>query len=166
MDSSSFLMQWWIRRSLLQALATVQNCAASAEQSWLAQPRSIKRLNWNKNSNANLRRKNWPNCSKFQAKKSKRRWGLLHATYLWMRLSWKGRPTRCSMCLKTLARRTPTSHWGTMAIAAPEIERSLSTLTDRQCDVLKLYFGIGVRHRCRSSLWRQIWADPRARSPD
>lgn len=27
-----------------------------------------------------------------------------------------------------------------------EIERSLSTLTDRQCDVLKLYFGIGVEH--------------------
>ena len=27
-----------------------------------------------------------------------------------------------------------------------EIERSLSTLTDRQCDVSKLYFGIGVEH--------------------
>ena len=27
-----------------------------------------------------------------------------------------------------------------------EIERSLSTLTDRQCDVIKLYFGIGVQH--------------------
>jgi len=27
-----------------------------------------------------------------------------------------------------------------------EIERSLSTLTDRQCDVIKLYFGIGVKH--------------------
>ncbi len=27
-----------------------------------------------------------------------------------------------------------------------EIERSLSTLTDRQCDVIKLYFGIGVEH--------------------
>ncbi|MBP7821755.1 MAG: sigma-70 family RNA polymerase sigma factor [Saprospiraceae bacterium] len=27
-----------------------------------------------------------------------------------------------------------------------EIERSLSTLTDRQCDVLKLYFGIGIEH--------------------
>ena len=28
-----------------------------------------------------------------------------------------------------------------------EINRSLSTLTDRQCDVIKLYFGIGVEHR-------------------
>ena len=27
-----------------------------------------------------------------------------------------------------------------------EIERSLSTLTDHQCDVIKLYFGIGVEH--------------------
>jgi RNA polymerase primary sigma factor len=27
-----------------------------------------------------------------------------------------------------------------------EIERSFSTLTDRQCDVIKLYFGIGVEH--------------------
>jgi RNA polymerase primary sigma factor len=27
-----------------------------------------------------------------------------------------------------------------------EIERSLSTLTERQCDVIKLYFGIGVKH--------------------
>lgn len=27
-----------------------------------------------------------------------------------------------------------------------EIERSLSTLTDRQCDVIKLYFGIGCEH--------------------
>lgn len=27
-----------------------------------------------------------------------------------------------------------------------EINRSLSTLTDRQCDVIKLYFGIGVEH--------------------
>ena len=27
-----------------------------------------------------------------------------------------------------------------------EIERSLSTLTDRQCDVIKFYFGIGVEH--------------------
>ncbi|MDF1866909.1 MAG: RNA polymerase sigma factor RpoD/SigA [Saprospiraceae bacterium] len=27
-----------------------------------------------------------------------------------------------------------------------EIERSLSTLTERQCDVIKLYFGIGVEH--------------------
>ncbi|HRD79612.1 MAG: RNA polymerase sigma factor RpoD/SigA [Saprospiraceae bacterium] len=27
-----------------------------------------------------------------------------------------------------------------------EIERSLSTLTDRQCDVIKLYFGIGIEH--------------------
>lgn len=27
-----------------------------------------------------------------------------------------------------------------------EIERSLGTLTDRQCDVIKLYFGIGVEH--------------------
>ena len=27
-----------------------------------------------------------------------------------------------------------------------EIERSLSTLTDRQCDVIKHYFGIGVEH--------------------
>ncbi len=27
-----------------------------------------------------------------------------------------------------------------------EIQRSLSTLTDRQCDVIKLYFGIGVEH--------------------
>lgn len=27
-----------------------------------------------------------------------------------------------------------------------EIERSLNTLTDRQCDVIKLYFGIGVQH--------------------
>ncbi len=27
-----------------------------------------------------------------------------------------------------------------------EIERSLSTLTDRQCDVIKLYFGINVEH--------------------
>ncbi|MFT4758850.1 MAG: RNA polymerase primary sigma factor [Paraglaciecola sp.] len=27
-----------------------------------------------------------------------------------------------------------------------EIERSLSTLTERQCDVIKLYFGIGVQH--------------------
>ena len=27
-----------------------------------------------------------------------------------------------------------------------EIERSLSTLTDRQCDVIKLHFGIGVEH--------------------
>ena len=27
-----------------------------------------------------------------------------------------------------------------------EIERSLSTLTDRQADVLKLYFGIGIDH--------------------
>jgi RNA polymerase primary sigma factor len=27
-----------------------------------------------------------------------------------------------------------------------EIERSLSTLTDRQCNVIKLYFGIGVEH--------------------
>jgi RNA polymerase primary sigma factor len=27
-----------------------------------------------------------------------------------------------------------------------EIERSLSTLTDRQKDVIKLYFGIGVEH--------------------
>ncbi|MFQ5447506.1 MAG: RNA polymerase sigma factor RpoD/SigA [Saprospiraceae bacterium] len=27
-----------------------------------------------------------------------------------------------------------------------EIERSLSTLTDRQCDVIKLYFGIGLEH--------------------
>lgn len=27
-----------------------------------------------------------------------------------------------------------------------EIERSLSTLTTRQCDVIKLYFGIGVEH--------------------
>ncbi len=27
-----------------------------------------------------------------------------------------------------------------------EIERSLSTLTDRQCDVVKLYFGIGIEH--------------------
>jgi len=27
-----------------------------------------------------------------------------------------------------------------------EIERSLGTLTERQCDVIKLYFGIGVRH--------------------
>lgn len=27
-----------------------------------------------------------------------------------------------------------------------EIERSLSTLTDRQCDVIKLYFGIGIDH--------------------
>jgi RNA polymerase primary sigma factor len=27
-----------------------------------------------------------------------------------------------------------------------EIERSLGTLTDRQCDVIKLYFGIGVDH--------------------
>jgi RNA polymerase primary sigma factor len=27
-----------------------------------------------------------------------------------------------------------------------EIERSLGTLTDRQADVIKLYFGIGVEH--------------------
>ena len=27
-----------------------------------------------------------------------------------------------------------------------EIERSLSTLTDRQYDVIKLYFGIGIEH--------------------
>jgi len=27
-----------------------------------------------------------------------------------------------------------------------EIERSLSTLTERQCDVVKLYFGIGIEH--------------------
>ena len=27
-----------------------------------------------------------------------------------------------------------------------EIERSLNTLTDRQCDVVKLYFGIGIEH--------------------
>ncbi len=27
-----------------------------------------------------------------------------------------------------------------------EINRSLSTLTDRQCDVIKLYFGIGIEH--------------------
>ena len=27
-----------------------------------------------------------------------------------------------------------------------EIDRSLSTLTERQCDVIKLYFGIGVEH--------------------
>ena len=27
-----------------------------------------------------------------------------------------------------------------------EIERSLSTLTERQCDVIKLYFGIGIEH--------------------
>ncbi len=27
-----------------------------------------------------------------------------------------------------------------------EIERSLSTLTERQMDVIKLYFGIGVEH--------------------
>ena len=27
-----------------------------------------------------------------------------------------------------------------------EIERSLSTLTERQCDVIKLYFGIGTKH--------------------
>jgi len=27
-----------------------------------------------------------------------------------------------------------------------EIERSLGTLTERQCDVIKLYFGIGVKH--------------------
>ena len=27
-----------------------------------------------------------------------------------------------------------------------EIERSLGTLTERQCDVIKLYFGIGVQH--------------------
>ncbi|HMQ59687.1 MAG TPA: sigma-70 family RNA polymerase sigma factor [Flavilitoribacter sp.] len=27
-----------------------------------------------------------------------------------------------------------------------EIERSLATLTDRQCDVIKLYFGIGIEH--------------------
>jgi RNA polymerase primary sigma factor len=27
-----------------------------------------------------------------------------------------------------------------------EIERSLSTLTDRQCDVIKLYYGIGIDH--------------------
>lgn len=27
-----------------------------------------------------------------------------------------------------------------------EIDRSLSTLTDRQKDVIKLYFGIGVEH--------------------
>ncbi|PHI18379.1 RNA polymerase subunit sigma [Lewinellaceae bacterium SD302] len=27
-----------------------------------------------------------------------------------------------------------------------EIERSLSTLTERQCDVIKLYYGIGVEH--------------------
>ena len=27
-----------------------------------------------------------------------------------------------------------------------EIERSLNTLTERQCDVIKLYFGIGVEH--------------------
>jgi len=27
-----------------------------------------------------------------------------------------------------------------------EIERSLNTLTDRQKDVVKLYFGIGVEH--------------------
>ena len=27
-----------------------------------------------------------------------------------------------------------------------EIERSLNTLTERQCDVIKLYFGIGVQH--------------------
>jgi len=27
-----------------------------------------------------------------------------------------------------------------------EIDRSLSTLTDRQADVIKLYFGIGVEH--------------------
>ncbi|MDG2450236.1 MAG: sigma-70 domain-containing protein, partial [Saprospiraceae bacterium] len=27
-----------------------------------------------------------------------------------------------------------------------EIERSLGTLTERQCDVVKLYFGIGVEH--------------------
>ena len=27
-----------------------------------------------------------------------------------------------------------------------EIERSLGTLTDRQCDVIKLYFGIGIDH--------------------
>ena len=27
-----------------------------------------------------------------------------------------------------------------------EIERSLSTLTDRQCEVIKFYFGIGIEH--------------------
>ena len=27
-----------------------------------------------------------------------------------------------------------------------ELERSLSTLTERQADVIKLYFGIGVKH--------------------
>ena len=27
-----------------------------------------------------------------------------------------------------------------------EIERSLNTLTERQCDVIKLYFGIGIEH--------------------
>jgi len=33
-----------------------------------------------------------------------------------------------------------------LASLRTEIERSLSTLTDRQCDVIKLYFGIGIDH--------------------
>jgi DNA-directed RNA polymerase sigma subunit (sigma70/sigma32) len=48
-----------------------------------------------------------------------------------------------------------------------EIERSLSTLTERQCDVIKLYF----RHRRRTPYVagryrREIWPDPRAGAPD
>lgn len=43
---------------------------------------------------------------------------------------------------------TPTTDKGLEYVESlrTEIERSLSTLTDRQCDVIKLYFGIGIEH--------------------
>ena len=64
------------------------------------------------------------------------------ATYPWMPFV-EGGDNSLLDVLRTVARPARTI---TSAIRSREIERSLSTLTDRQCDVIKLYFGIGVEH--------------------
>lgn len=48
--------------------------------------------------------------------------------------------------LENTATPDPDAHLEYMESLRIEVERSLSTLTDRQCDVIKFYFGIDVEH--------------------
>lgn len=65
---------------------------------------------------------------------------------IWTPPSWVGKATRYSTRSKTAAPPKPIRHWNiSNRCAAKSNARSL-TLTHRQCDVIKLYFGIGVEH--------------------